>query len=254
MRAGRSLQTLVPVQTCGKASQAELVVSCTKSVIVCGRVVLKGAVPMPVTDPGLPLYAAEIERTMLPLEQATQLPAAAFAEPDVFEWERANLFRRGWVCAGHVDQVRERGAYLVVEVGGESGIGIGDDGGIPRAFLNPCRHRGARLLVAPEGRARRLQCPYHAWSYGFDGSLRNAPFTDGLEDFDAGCFGLHPVRLAVVEGLVLLDLSGEAPSPQDHVGDLAASLASYRLAHLQRARRIVYYVDANWKAIAENYS
>src|SRR4051794_32302749 len=121
---------------------------------------------MPVTDPGLPLYAAEIERTMLPLEQATQLPAAAFAEPDVLEWERANLFRRGWICAGHVDQVRERGAYLVVEAAGESVIVIGDDDGIPRAFLNTCRHRGARLLVAPEGRARRLQCPYHAWSYG----------------------------------------------------------------------------------------
>src|SRR3954471_10461549 len=209
---------------------------------------------MPATDPGLPLRGADIERTRLPLERATQLPAAAFTDHDVFEWERAGVFRGGWVCAGHVDQVRARGAYIVVEVAGESVIVIGDDDGIPRAFLNTCRHRGARLLFLPEGRTRRLQCPYHAWSYGFDGSLRNAPFTDGLEDFDAGCFGLHPVRLAVVEGLVLLDLSGEAPSPQDHVGDLAASLASYRLAHLQRARRIVYDVDANWKAIAENYS
>src|SRR4051794_11280358 len=209
---------------------------------------------MPVTEPGLPLHAAEIERTLLPLEQATQLPAAAFTEPDVLEWERANLFGRGWICAGHVDQVRERGAYLVVEVAGESVIVIGDDDGIPRAFLNTCRHRGARLLVAPEGRARRLQCPYHAWSYGFDGTLRNAPFTDGLENFDRACYGLHAVRLAVVEGLVLLDLSGEAPAPQEHVGDLAASLAAYRLPELRRAARIGYDGDANGKAIAENYS
>ncbi|MGH2926010.1 MAG: RHO alpha subunit C-terminal catalytic domain-containing protein, partial [Solirubrobacterales bacterium] len=62
------------------------------------------------------------------------------------------------------------------------------------------------------------------------------------------------VRLAVVEGLVLLDLSGEAPPPQDHIGDLAASLAAYRLGELRRAARIVYAVDATWKAIAENYS
>jgi phenylpropionate dioxygenase-like ring-hydroxylating dioxygenase large terminal subunit len=209
---------------------------------------------MPVTDPVLPLTAAEVERTCLPLEQATQLPGPAFTEPDVFEWERANVFRRGWICAGHVDQVRERGAYLTLEAGGESVFVVGDDDGIPRAFLNTCRHRGARLLVAPEGTTRRLQCPYHAWSYGFDGTLKNAPFTDGLADFDRACFGLHPVRLAVIEGLVLLDLSGEAPPPQEHVGDLAASLAAYRLAELRRAARIVYDVDANWKAIAENYS
>jgi Rieske 2Fe-2S family protein len=209
---------------------------------------------MPVTDPVLPLTAAEVERTCLPLEQATQLPGPAFTDHDVFEWERANLFRRGWICAGHVDQVRERGAYLTVEVGGESVIVVGDDDGIPRAFLNTCRHRGARLLVLPEGTTRRLQCPYHAWSYGFDGTLKNAPFTDGLEEFDRACFGLHPVRLAVIEGLVLLDLSGEAPPPQEHVGDLAASLAAYRLGELRRAARVVYDVDANWKAIAENYS
>jgi Rieske 2Fe-2S family protein len=58
----------------------------------------------------------------------------------------------------------------------------------------------------------------------------------------------------VVEGLVLLDLSGEAPPPQAHVGDLAASLAAYRLSELRRAARVVYDVEANWKAIAENYS
>ena len=103
---------------------------------------------------------------------------------------------------------------------------IGDDDGLPRAFLNTCRHRGARLLDAPEGTLRRLQCPYHAWTYGFDGSLKNAPFTDGLVDFDPKCFALHEVRLAVVEGLVLLDLSGEAPPPQEHVGDLAPLLAA----------------------------
>ncbi len=111
-----------------------------------------------------------------------------------------------------------------------------------------------RLVEESEGTLRRLQCPYHAWSYGFDGSLRSAPFTEGLADFDPGCFALHEVRLAVVEGLVLLDLSGDAPPPQEHIGDLATHMAAYRLPHLERARRIVYDVGANWKAIAENYS
>jgi glycine betaine catabolism A len=202
----------------------------------------------------LPLTATEVERTTLPLEQATQLPRAAFTDDAVLEWELAELFRGGWVCAGHADQVRARGDYLMVEIGGDSVLVIADDDGIPRAFHNVCRHRGARLVDDAEGRLRRLQCPYHAWTYGFDGSLRSAPFTDGLENFDAGCSGLAPVRLAVVEGLLLLDLSGSAPSPHEHVGELAGLLARYRLGELRRGARLVYDVAANWKAIGENYS
>ena len=204
--------------------------------------------------PPLPLSAADVERTLLPLERATQLPPAAFTDPAVLAWETEHLFRRGWICAGHVDQVRERGRFVMVELGGDSVFVIADDDGLPRAFVNTCRHRGSRVVDAPEGRVSRLQCPYHAWSYGFDGSLRNAPFTEELEDFDRACFGLKPVRLAVVEGLLLLGLAGDAPPAAEHIGDLAAQLAHYRLGDLRRGARIVYEVDANWKAIAENYN
>src|SRR3954452_21846937 len=138
----------------------------------------------------LPLSAAEIERTRAPLERATQLPGAAFTNPDVLEWERANLFRGGWVCAGHIDQVRERGQYLMLNVAGETVMVIADDDGLPRAFLNTCRHRGARLVLTPEGRVSRLYCQSYAWTYGVDGSLRSAQFTDGLEAFAPGCFGV----------------------------------------------------------------
>src|ERR671931_2558898 len=112
----------------------------------------------------LPLVAADVERTRLPLEQATQLPRAAFTDPAVLAWEQDALFRGGWVCAGHADQVRERGDFLMVEIGAGSVFVVADDDGIPRAFHNVCRHRGARLIEQPEGRMRRLQCPYHAWT------------------------------------------------------------------------------------------
>ena len=85
-----------------------------------------------------------------------------------------------------------------------------------------------------------MQCPYHAWSYGFDGSLRSAPHTDEIEGFDPQCYGLRAVRVAVVEGIVMIDLSGTAPAPDEHVGDMAPMLARYRLGGLRRAQRIVY--------------
>jgi Rieske 2Fe-2S family protein len=202
--------------------------------------------------PPLPLDA--LERTRLPLRRATQLPGAAFTDPAVLEWELEHVFGREWVCAGHADAVRETGQFVMVELGAASVLVIGDREGAPRAFLNTCRHRGARLVDEPAGRLRRLRCPYHAWTYDWDGSLQIAPFTEGLEDFDPACNALRPVRLAVIEGLLLLDLSGAAPPPELHLGALREHLARYRTGELRRAARIAYDVEANWKSIAENYS
>ncbi len=202
----------------------------------------------------LPLDAAAVERTRRPLAQATQLPGPAFLDPAVLAWEQEHLFTRDWVCAGHVDQIRERGQFFRVQVGREDVVVVADDDGLPRAFVNTCRHRGARVVNEPAGQTKQLRCPYHAWTYGLDGSLKFAQFTDGIEGFDKCDYGLHPVRLAVVEGLVLLDLSGEAPPPERHVGDLSDLVARYRTPDLRRQARHVYDVAANWKVIAENYN
>jgi Rieske 2Fe-2S family protein len=209
---------------------------------------------MPVTTSQLDLDPREIEFTMQPLERATMLPPRAFTDPGVFEWELENLFR-GWVCVGHLSAVGEPGRFITRELGPDSVLVIGGEDGRPRAFLNVCRHRGARIVEASSGSVRkRLRCPYHAWSYGLDGTLRAAPHMDGVEDFEFGCWGLMEVRSEVVGGLVLIDLSGEAPDVDEHIGELRSHLDRYRLERLRPADAREYEVEANWKAIAENYN
>jgi glycine betaine catabolism A len=182
------------------------------------------------------------------------LPPTAFIDQGVLDWELDQIFR-GWVVAGHVSAVNEPGKFLVRSVGTDSVVIIGGEDGTPRAFLNVCRHRGAQLIEEPEGQVRkRLRCPYHAWSYDLDGELRAAPHMDGVEDFDFSCTGLLGVRVAVLGGLVLIDLSGEAPDPSEYVGDLLDHLERYRLTDLRRAGDTTYEVMANWKGIAENYN
>jgi Rieske 2Fe-2S family protein len=204
--------------------------------------------------PTLSLDPLDIEATLRPVERATMLPPRAFVDPGVFQWEVETIFA-GWICVGHASRVSEPGAYLMREVGTDSVVVIGGEDGRPRAFLNVCRHRGARLIQDTEGSVRRrVRCPYHAWSYGFDGELKGSPHMDEVEDFDSSCWGLIPVRVATVGGLVLVDLSGEAPEVEPHVGELADHLERYRVGSLRRAGQIDYRVEANWKAIAENYS
>jgi phenylpropionate dioxygenase-like ring-hydroxylating dioxygenase large terminal subunit len=208
----------------------------------------------PQTAIALDLDPREVEATLEPLERATMLPPRAFADPGVFAWELETIFR-GWVCVGHASLVAEPGSYLMREIGMDSVVVMGAEDGRPRAFLNVCRHRGARLIDDFEGGVRRrVQCPYHGWSYGLDGELKAAPHMEGVEGFDTSCWGLIPVRVATVGGLILIDLGGDAPEIESHLGELAGHLERYRVGSLHRAGRISYEIAANWKALAENYS
>ena len=196
-----------------------------------------------------PFTQEELAPTLRPLLDASLLPQRAYTDETVAEWEARHLFLGGWVCVGHVSAFAERGAYRTAEVHGESMLFVGE-----RGFYNVCRHRGSRLLTAKEGATRRLQCPYHGWTYGFDGTLQTARYTEELHDFDPACNGLLPIRTETLGGLLFADPSGQAPPLADHVGSLAEELDRYRTPQLVRAARIDYGVDANWKAIVENYS
>jgi len=205
--------------------------------------------------PALPLDSPQVSETLRPLEQATMLPPAAFTDPAVLDWEVENIFCDGWICLGHISQVDEPGKFLMRELGRESVVVIGGEDGRPRAFHNVCRHRGARIVTDEAGQVRRrLRCPYHAWSYDLDGSLRAAPHMDGVENFDPSCTGLAPVRLSTLGGLLMVDLGGDAPDPAEHVGDLLTHLERYRTETLRSGGKIDYVVEANWKGIAENYN
>jgi Rieske 2Fe-2S family protein len=203
----------------------------------------------------LELDRVDVEATLQPVERASMLPPAAFVDPNLLAWELANIFGDGWICAGHVSAVAEPGAYITREVGEESVLVVGGEDGRPRAFHNVCRHRGSRILEQEEGRVRkRLRCPYHAWSYDLEGKLRAAPHMDGVEDFEPSCFGLREVRSAVIGGLVLIDLGGEAGPVEDHLGELLPHLEHYSVDALRRGGLLTYEVKANWKGIAENYN
>jgi Rieske 2Fe-2S family protein len=206
------------------------------------------------THTALDLDLRDVEATLEPLERATMLPPRAFVDLAVLDWELERIFG-GWTCVGHASLLAEPGSYLMRDCGGQGVVVMGGEDGRPHAFLNVCRHRGARLISEAEGSVRRrLVCPYHAWSYGLDGELKNARHMDDVEDFDVSCWGLIPVRVATAGGLVFVDPSGEAPDITDHVGDLANHLERYRVAGLARGGQITYDVAANWKQIAENYN
>ena len=175
--------------------------------------------------------------------------------PGRVEWELDEIFR-GWICAGHASQVAAPGSYVAREIGTDSVVVIGGGRAAPTPSTTCAVTAAPGIVEDAEGSVRRrLRCPYHAWSYDLDGKLQAAPHMDGVEDFDTSCCGLVPIRAATIGGLVLVDLSGEAPAPRSTSATWPPTSSATATPSLApRPASIEYGVDANWKGIAENYS
>jgi Rieske 2Fe-2S family protein len=183
------------------------------------------------------------------------LPRAAYFSDDQFARERERIFAREWVCVGRADEVPETGDTLVVTVADESVLIVRDGDGRVRAFYNVCRHRGCQLVLA-EGTAHAgtaIRCPYHAWTYAFDGTLRSAPFLEDGDGFTRADFPLHAVAAESWGGFLFVSLAPER-SLAEQLGAAPARLANYPLDTLRLAQRLRYEVAANWKVVLENYN
>jgi phenylpropionate dioxygenase-like ring-hydroxylating dioxygenase large terminal subunit len=185
---------------------------------------------------------------------ASLLPKRAYHDPEVFEWERANVLRRDWIMVAREDEVAEPGSYTLIELDDDPLIVVRGRDDVLRAFHNVCRHRGTAVAEDPCGKVVRFQCPYHSWIYDLDGSLIRAKHTDDLDDFAFEDYGLAEVRLDTWQGFIFLNLDPAATPLRDQIGDLAEHWSRFDFSTLRRARRIEYDVHANWKFIAENYS
>src|SRR3954462_4143339 len=147
-----------------------------------------------------PLTAEEIASVRRPYRAASLLPGRAYHDAGIFDFERAEWFRRDWVVVGREEDAAETGTYFLAEVDDEALIVVRARDGVLRAFYNVCRHRGTAVVEEQCGGAVRFQCPYHAWIYDLDGSLMRAKPTDDLDDFSLEEYGLAPVRLETWQG------------------------------------------------------
>src|SRR5689334_11020198 len=117
-----------------------------------------------------------------------------YVSPDVLRLEEELIFRGAWHYAGPLEWAAEPGDRFTCRAGRAPVVVVRDRDGRLRAFVNVCRHRGS-VIVKERGRRETLQCPYHAWTYGLDGSLRSAPRAEREEGFESGELGLRPVQI-----------------------------------------------------------
>jgi len=195
------------------------------------------------------------ERPEVRAGEALTLPSRFYTDPELFRRELQAVHYDMWLHAGREEQLAAPGSYFVVRFAGVSVIVLRGEDGQVRAFHNTCRHRGTLLCKDDAGQLPgRIQCGYHAWTYGLDGRLLNAPLMEKVVGFREEDHPLGPVATALWDGHVFLNLS-EKPLPfSEHLAGLDRKFAAWGMAGLRRGARKVYHLKANWKLVIQNYS
>jgi len=189
-------------------------------------------------------------------EEGHSLPAWIYQDPEFFEREKAEIFRKSWQVVCHLSDVPRPGDFHSFDFLGESIVVLRGDDGEVRAFHNVCRHRAARLLDGSKGHCgRRITCPYHAWTYALDGRLVGVPDRQAFPGLDSSRHGLVPLDLEVFMGFIFVRLEPGLPSVREMAAPYADEMALYRMEELVPQGRVTLRPrQVNWKNVGDNYS
>jgi len=179
------------------------------------------------------------------------LPREHYLDEGAYDADLEAVWRRHWLFVAHSCDLRERGDFLVFDLGDESIIVVRGEDWQLRALHNVCRHRGSRIADA-SGSARRLVCPYHQWTYALDGALRACGGLERELDLDRTELALRRAHVEEAAGLVFVCFAADPPAFDGARRDLERDLSAHALGNANVAARQSYVVNANWKPVWQN--
>jgi phenylpropionate dioxygenase-like ring-hydroxylating dioxygenase large terminal subunit len=179
-----------------------------------------------------------------------RVPVDAYISEERFGRER-EIFRHVWLNVAVDSEVNNPGDWIVrdVEAASASVLIVRDQDRKIRAFHNVCSHRSLKLVWGESGCSKQFVCPYHAWSYGSDGSLRGIPDRQAFPDLDQATSGLTPVSIEVWKGLVFINLDAHPRQTlTEFLGGIVGLLERAPLDNFRYTARLGGIVKSNWKA------
>lgn len=173
-----------------------------------------------------------------------------YTDAEIFELDLQQVFYKDWLFVAHSAELPETGSYLTLQIGAYPILLTRAADGVIRAFVNTCRHRGARVCPEASGKAAKLVCPYHQWTYNLDGRLFAArQMGPGL---DRSQLSLKTVHCETVAGYIFICVAADAPDFGPTRRHLEPYLLPHRLSEARVAFQSTIIEEGNWKLVWEN--
>ena len=214
--------------------------------------------------PVIPIARANPEpRAWGDLVRENEVHGSLYTDPAIFEEELRKIWFRTWVYVGHDSQVPNEGDYFGTTIGTAPILMVRHSDGTIRVLHNRCPHKGTRITTETCGNTGKFfRCPYHAWTFRTDGTLRQIPLAKGyenakLEESHAG-HGMNPVRnVHNYRGFVFAKLNDVGPGFEEFFGESLSSIDNMvdrsPAGRLEVAGGVLRYMhNCNWKMLVEN--
>jgi choline monooxygenase len=207
----------------------------------------------------------KIESTKDSINEANGLPNECYLNDEYFKIERERVFFNNWIVVGVSSSVPEIGDAKPFDLMGVPLLILRDKTNKIRVFHNVCSHRGM-ILVNEECKLKNtIRCPYHSWSYNFDGELIATPHVGGMNIHEADGFiksksNLKEVSTHVWMDLIFININKNKKNFEESIHPLEQQWSKFISKEDQKlirhAKDFGYFnmeVQSNWKLAIENY-
>jgi phenylpropionate dioxygenase-like ring-hydroxylating dioxygenase large terminal subunit len=186
-------------------------------------------------------------------EAVMSMPVDAYTDPGRYQAERTRIFKTLPLAMALTIELPEPGDFKTIYAMDTPLLLVRGDDGVARAFLNVCRHRGARLCESDAGNTRTFSCPYHAWVYDRQGELVSRYGSKTFGEVNQSELGLAPLACAEAAGIIWVTLGSAEPFDIDSwLGGMKDKLETLELDswHLFDKRELV---GPGWKVTMDGY-
>ena len=184
------------------------------------------------------------------------LDPAYYTSDAIYQQECFGLFMYTWQFAGHVSQAPNPGDYFTFEIAGQQLFCIRNYDNVLLTFYNVCQHRAHELVKGQGHCDQAIVCPYHAWTYRFDGSLLRGPKPEVIPVQARDSICLTSVHTQEFCGFIFVNLDDEAEPMDVWFPEVETQLRDFvpKIDALKPIETISVSEKCNWKVSVENYS
>ncbi len=182
-----------------------------------------------------------------------KIPAANYYDPDRFDIEVKQIFRRMPLVLAPTAELPNPGDYKAMDAAGMPVLLCRDRDGEVRAFINSCSHRGTAVALDGTGNTSRFICPYHGWTFSQQGKLLGIASQEDFGDIDKTAYGLTPLPVKEQAGIIwgVLDPNSELDITRFLSGyDEMLGNFGFKSWHLFETRTVR---GPNWKIAYDGY-
>ena len=200
-----------------------------------------------------------------PIKDAHGLPNECYTSKEYTLIERKKLFEDKWMVIGVASSLPNVGDAKPVDILGMPILLVrGKDKKI-RVFHNVCSHRGLKLVFKSGNIKNVIRCPYHSWSYNFDGELVATPHIGGMnihqtKDFERSKSNLKEIRSYIWLDLIMININNNEMSFEEYIKPLSDRWEEFwpikdreLINHSNDFGYFKLNANCNWKFAIENY-